>query len=88
MRWAFDKCVLDPGRRELRRAGVPVALEPQVFDLLVFLIRNCERVVSKDDLLQAVWQGRIVSDSALANRINAARAAVGDSGEQQALIRT
>ena len=88
MRWAFDKCVLDPERRELQRAGVPVALEPQVFDLLVFLIRNCERVVSKDDLLQAVWQGRIVSDSALANRINAARAAVGDSGEQQALIRT
>ena len=88
MRWAFDKCVLDLERRELRRAGVPVALEPQVFDLLVFLIRNCERVVSKDDLLQAVWQGRIVSDSALANRINAARAAVGDSGEHQTLIRT
>lgn len=88
MRWAFDECVLDPKRRELQRAGVLVALEPQVFDLLVYLIRNCERVVSKDDLFQAVWCGRIVSDSALANRINAARAAVGDSGDSQTLIRT
>ena len=88
MRWAFDECVLDPERRELQRSGVLVALEPQVFDLLVYLIRNCERVVSKDDLFQAVWRGRIVSDSALANRINAARVAVGDSGDQQALIRT
>ena len=82
MRWLFDDCVLDVERRELRRAGAPVAVEPQVFDLLVHLIRNRARVVSKDDLLEAVWQGRIVSDSALANRINAARAAVGDSGEQ------
>ena len=88
MRWTFDDCVLDLERRELRRAGAPIAVEPQVFDLLVYLIRNRARVVSKDDLLQAVWQGRIVSDSALANRINAARAAVGDSGEHQALIRT
>jgi TolB-like protein len=88
MRWAFDKCVLDPERRELQRAGVPVALEPQVFDVLVYLIRNCERVVSKDDLFRAVWGGRVVSDSALANRINAARVAIGDSGQLQTLIRT
>jgi len=88
MRWTFDDCVLDMARRELRRAGVPTAVEPQVFDLLVYLIRNRARVVSKDDLLEAVWHGRIVSDSALANRINAARAAIGDSGEHQALIRT
>ena len=88
MRWTFDDCVLDVERRELRRAGAPAAVEPQVFDLLVYLIRNRARVVSKDDLLQAVWQGRIVSDSALANRINAARAAVGDSGDHQKLIRT
>jgi len=71
MRWTFDDCVLDMARRELRRAGVPTAVEPQVFDLLVYLIRNRARVVSKDDLLEAVWHGRIVSDSALANRINA-----------------
>ena len=88
MRWLFDDHVLDVERRELRRAGKLVAIEPQVFDLLVYLIRNRGRVVSKDDLLGSVWQGRIVSDSALANRINAARAAVGDNGEDQKLIRT
>jgi TolB-like protein len=88
MRWLFEECVLDLERRELCRAGIPRSVEPQVFDLLVHLIRNRGRVVSKDDLLQAVWHGRIVSDSALANRLNAARAAVGDSGERQNLIRT
>src|SRR5262249_17333632 len=60
----------------------------QVFDLLVYLVRNCERVVSKDDLIEAVWGGRIVSDSALTTRINAARAAIGDSGAEQRMIRT
>ena len=69
MRWLFDDCSLDVERRELRRAGAVVAVEPQVFDLLVHLIRNRARVVSKDDLIEWVWQGRIVSDSALANRI-------------------
>src|SRR5215510_15810582 len=88
MRWLFDDYVLDVELRELRRAGALVAIEPQVFDLLVYLMRNRGRVVSKDDLLASVWQGRIVSDSALANRINAARAAVGDNGEDQKLIRT
>ena len=88
MRWLFDDLVLDVERRELRRAGATVALEPQVFDLLVYLIKNRGRVVSKDDVLDSVWQGRIVSDSALANRINAARVAVGDNGEDQKLIRT
>jgi DNA-binding winged helix-turn-helix (wHTH) protein len=88
MHWLFDDCVLDVERRELRRAGAVVAIEPQVFDLLVYLIGNRARVVSKDDLLGSVWQGRAVSDSALANRINAARAAVGDNGEEQKLIRT
>jgi len=86
--WLFDDCALDVERRELRRAGAPVAIEPQVFDLLLYLIRSRDRVVSKDDLLAAVWHGRIVSDSALANRINAARTAVGDNGEDQKLIRT
>jgi TolB-like protein/Flp pilus assembly protein TadD len=63
-------------------------LEPQVFDLLVYLIQNRSRVVSKDDLLASVWGGRIVSESAVFNRINAARSAVGDSGEEQRLIKT
>ena len=80
--------MLDPDRRELRCKGTLVSVEPQVFDLLVFLIRNRDRVVSKDDLIAAVWDGRIVSESTLASRINAARRAIGDSGEQQRFIRT
>src|SRR5262245_19659522 len=88
MRWLFDDCLLDVERRELRRGGAVVAIEPQVFDLLVYLIRDRARVVSKDDLLGSVLHGRVVSDSALANRINAARAALGDNGEEQKLIRT
>ena len=69
-------------------AGRSSSSPPQVFDLLVYVIRNRERVVSKDDLISAIWVGRIVSDSALITRINAARTAVGDSGEQQRLIKT
>jgi TolB-like protein len=84
----FENFSLDADRRELRCGGDLVSLEPQVFDLLVYLIRNRDRVVSKDDMIAAVWGGRIVSESALTNRINAARAAVGDSGEQQRLIKT
>src|SRR5262249_33432332 len=75
-------------RRELRCKGALVPVEPQVFDLIVFLIRNRDRVVSKDNLIAGVWDGRIVSDSTLASRINAARRAIGDNGEQQRLIRT
>jgi len=84
----FETNVLDADRRELRCEGELKAIEPQVFDLLLFLIRNRERVVSKDDLIAGVWDGRIVSDSTLASRINAARRAVGDSGEQQRFIHT
>jgi TolB-like protein len=84
----FEAYALDPDRRELRRGSDLVGLEPQVFDLLVYLIEHRERVVSKDDLIAAVWQGRVVSDSTLTSRINAARRAIGDSGEQQGLIRT
>jgi TolB-like protein/tetratricopeptide (TPR) repeat protein len=88
MQFRFGDCVLDVARRELWRSGERVAMEPQVFDLLVHLIRNRDRVVTKDDLLDAVWGGRIVSESTLTSRINAARKAVGDSGEAQRLIRT
>jgi TolB-like protein len=84
----FDKCVLDTDRRELRRSASPVPVQPQVFDLLVYLIENRDRVVSKDDLLSAVWNGRIVSESTLISRINAVRRAIGDDGDQQRLIRT
>jgi DNA-binding winged helix-turn-helix (wHTH) protein len=86
--FVFDDYALDTDRRELRRRNELVAIEPQIFDLLQFLIRNRERVVSKDDLIAAVWNGRIVSESTVTSRINAIRHAVGDSGEQQRLIRT
>lgn len=88
MRLHFDQCVLDTERRELSRGRSPVSVQPQVFDLLVYLIENRDRVVSKDDLLNAVWNGRIVSESTLISRINAARRAIGDDGDQQRLIRT
>ncbi len=88
MQFHFADHVLDVERRELKRGSALIAVEPQVFDLLVYLLRNRDRVVSKDDLIAAVWGGRIVSDSTLTSRINAARKAVGDSGERQAVIRT
>ena len=65
-----------------------IAVEPQVFDLLIYLLQNRDRVVSKDDMFASVWGGRAVSESTLTSRINAARKAVGDSGEDQKLIRT
>jgi TolB-like protein/cytochrome c-type biogenesis protein CcmH/NrfG len=79
---------LDTERRELLRGGRHVAVQPQVFDLLVYLVRNRDRVVSKDDLIALIWGGRIVSDSTLTSRINAARTAIGDSGKDQKLLRT
>lgn len=88
MQFLFADCVLDPDRRELTRVAKPVAVGPQVFDLLLYLIRNRDRVVTKDHLLEAVWGGRIVSESTLTSHINAVRKAIGDSGEQQHLVRT
>jgi TolB-like protein/Tfp pilus assembly protein PilF len=88
MRYHFEGYVLDTERRELRSDTDLVPLEPQVFDLLIYLIRNRERVVSKDDLLASVWRGRVVSDTALTSRINSARSALGDSGQKQRLIKT
>ena len=88
MFYVFEDFSLDMARCELRRSGTLISLQPQVFDLLEYVIRNRERVVSKDDLLAAVWHGRIVSESTLSTRINAARRAIGDSGKEQRLIRT
>ena len=88
MVFRFENCSLDTDRRELHRAGESVAVEPQVFDLLIYLVENRDRVVSKDDMIASVWGGRIVSESTLTSRINSARKALGDSGDEQRLIRT
>jgi adenylate cyclase len=88
VQFLFEDHVLDVDRRELRRGAQQIPVGPQVFDLLVYLVQNRERVVTKDDLLDAVWSGRFVSESNLTTRINAARKAIGDTGEEQRLIRT
>jgi TolB-like protein len=88
MQFIFTDHILDKDRRELRRGSDAISLEPQVFDLLVHLLEKCDHVVTKDELIDSVWGGRIVSESTLTSRINAARKAVGDSGRDQRLIRT
>ena len=88
MRYFFEDYSFDTDRRELLRGSDAVSVAPQVFELLDYLIRNRERVVSKDDLINAVWKGRIVSEAALTTRLNVARASIGDSGGEQRLIRT
>jgi TolB-like protein len=88
LRYLFEEFAFDIDRRELHRGAEVVSITPQVFDLLEYLIRNRERVVSKDDLINAVWNGRIVSDAALTTRLNAVRVAIGDTGEGQRLIKT
>jgi TolB-like protein/Flp pilus assembly protein TadD len=86
--FSFENFVIDCDRRELRRDARLVAVEPRVFDLLTYVIKNRDRVVSRDDLMTAVWDGRIVSESALTTCINAARSAVSDNGEAQRFIKT
>ena len=88
MRYLFEEYAFDTDRRELYRGAHVVSVAPQVFDLLDYLIRNRERVVSKDDLIKTVWNGRVVSDAALTTRLNVARSVIGDSGEKQRLIKT
>jgi TolB-like protein/tetratricopeptide (TPR) repeat protein len=88
MRFIFGDYVLDAARRELRRTGELIAIEPQVFDLLLHLLKNRDRVVSKDDLIKNVWKGRVVSDATIDSRVKAARHAVGDSGAGQRVLRT
>jgi DNA-binding winged helix-turn-helix (wHTH) protein len=84
----FGDCELDEGRYQLRRGGVPCHLEPQVFEVLAYLVRNRGRVVTKAELLDEIWGSRFVSESALTSRVKAARRAVGDSGREQRVIRT
>jgi DNA-binding winged helix-turn-helix (wHTH) protein len=88
LRYLFEEYAFDTNRRELHRGADVVSVAPQVFDLLDYLIRNRERVVSKEDLINAIWNGRIVSDAALTTRLNAARSVIGDTGEEQRFIKT
>src|SRR5262245_32903329 len=88
MVFGFDDCELDTDRFELRRGGEPVAVEPQVFEVLRYLVEHRDRLVTKNDLLDNVWGDRFVSESALTSRIKDARRAVGDDGTHQRVIRT
>jgi TolB-like protein len=88
LQFAFEGYVFDLDRRELTRGSEAIAIGPQVFDLLAYLLQNRTRVLSKDNLIDAVWGGRIVSESTLTSHINAVRKAIGDTGEEQRLVRT
>jgi TolB-like protein len=88
LQFLFADFVLDLDRRELKRQSETIAIGPQVFDLIAYLVASRERVVSKDDLLQEVWRGRTVSESTLTSHINAARKAIGDDGQKQRMIKT
>jgi len=87
-KYLFAEFEIDLGQQELRRLGQAVHIEPQVFDLIVHLVRNRDRIVSKDELIETIWNGRIISEAALSSRINGARRALGDNGSDQAMIRT
>jgi TolB-like protein len=88
VQFQFEDFVLDSDRRELARGSEPIGIGPQVFDLLLYLVQNREHVVTKDDLIEGVWAGRIVSESTLTSHINAVRKAIGDTGNEQRLLRT
>src|SRR3954451_12000323 len=88
VRFLFENYCLDADRRELARGSELVAIGPKVFDLLLYLVQNRDQVVTRDDVLQAVWHGRIVSESTLTSHVNAVRRAIVDTGKQQRLIRT
>lgn len=88
MNYRFADYEIDAGQQELRRGEEVVHIEPQVFDLLIHLVRHRDRIVSKDELIETIWNGRIVSEAALSSRINAARKAIGDTGNAQTFIKT
>ena len=88
MRYRFAQFEIDPNQHELRRAGESMHIEPQVFDLIVHLMRNRDRIVSKDELIETIWNGRIISEAALSSRVNGARRVLGDNGNDQVFIKT
>ncbi len=88
MPYRFEEFEIDPDRYELRRNGVAQSIEPLVFDLILFLARNAKRVVSRDEVVAAVWEGRAISETTISSAIKSARRALGDSGDSQSYIRT
>src|ERR1044072_7945785 len=88
MQYRFAEFEIDLSQQELRRSGEAVHIEPQLFDLIVPLVRNHDRIVSKDELIETIWNGRIISEAALSSRINGARRALGDNGNDPASLRT
>jgi len=88
MRYQFDEFTLDTGCFELSKNGVTIPAEPQVIELLVLLVDNGDRMISKEEINQKIWKGRIVSEAALSSRIKSARQVLGDSGQAQKYIRT
>ena len=88
MTFEFSDCVLDPVAHTLTRGSELQAIEPQVFDLLLLLVKNAGVLVTKDQMVDEIWNGRIVSESAISARVAAVRRAVGDDGKQQAIIKT
>lgn len=88
MRYRFSTFELDTEKHEFRAAGELFDLEPQVFDVLRHLVENHDRMVGRDELIDAVWDGRIVSEATVSARINAVRRALGDSGKAQDFIKT
>lgn len=88
MPYRFDEYLVDPGRYELHRKGVVQPVEPRVFDLILFFARNPNRVVHRDEIVEAVWEGRTISDATISTAVNSARRALGDSGGNQGYIRT
>jgi DNA-binding winged helix-turn-helix (wHTH) protein len=88
MKYVFDRFSIDAAAREMLASGTPVPLEPKILDLLVCLIELRDRVVSKDELIEAVWNGRIITDAAISSAVSAARRALGDDGHRQRYVKT
>ncbi|HXZ68413.1 MAG TPA: winged helix-turn-helix domain-containing protein, partial [Alphaproteobacteria bacterium] len=88
MIYRFGEYELDTAKLELKGRGAAVAVEPQVFALLRLLIENRERALTKEEIIERVWDGRFISDAAVASRIKSARQAIGDDGQAQKLIKT
>ena len=88
MIYGFEDFELDTRKHVLRRNDEEIKVEPQVFDLLTLLIKNHDRLVTKDEIIETIWHGRAISETAISSRISSARSALNDDGKQQRLIKT